>query len=323
MLTTSARLLRLLSILQSPGLHGGPELAARRGISTRSLRDDVATLRELGYPVHARPGSSGGYTLGAGIALPPLLLDDDEAVAVAVGLGLATTAAIEGIEEASVIALAKLTRVLPSRLRHRVDVLASSTEFAHRPPEPVASATLQTIAECCRSGIGLRFDYASRSSSVPQRREVEPYRLVHRAGRWYLVGWDTVRRDWRTFRVDRMTLRVPNGPRFRPRPTPADLAAFVDAAIGAATWRFRAQVRLHASASDIAKRAPTAVTVTAETDRTCIVDVGSDDAAALARYLAMWGVDFDVLDSPALAEEVQALARRYARATHSVGGGAP
>lgn len=308
MLTTSARLLRLLSILQAPGPHTGPAIAARLGISTRSVRNDVAALRELGYPVLAAPGSSGGYTLGAGSALPPLLLDDDEAVAVAVGLGLATTGAVEGIEEASVTALVKLEQVLPSRLRYRVDVLASSTAFAHRSSAPVDGATLQEIAEACRSSVRLRFDYRS------SRREVEPHRLVHRAGRWYLVGWDTSRQDWRTFRVDRLTLRVPHGARFRPRPAPSDIAAFVDAAIGAATWAFRARVRLHAPLADVVPRAPAAVTVTAETDRTCLVDVGSDDAASLARYLAMWGVDFEVLDSPELAVEVRTLAARYGRA---------
>jgi predicted DNA-binding transcriptional regulator YafY len=316
-LTTSARLLRLLSILQAPGPHTGPSLAARLEISTRSVRNDVAALRELGYPVHGGPGPSGGYTLGSGAALPPLLLDDDEAVAVAVGLGLATTGAVQGIEEASVTALGKLEQVLPSRLRYRVDVLASSTEFAHRSSQPVDGATLQTIAEACRSTVRLRFEYRS------SRRDVEPYRLVHRAGRWYLVGWDTDRQDWRTFRVDRMALRVPNGPRFRPRPAPSDVAAFVDARVGVATWAFRARVRLHASVADIVARAPAAVSVTAETDRTCLVDVGSDDAASLARYLAMWAVDFDVIDSPALADEVRLLARRYARATHSTGGGEP
>lgn len=217
MLETSARLLRLLSLLQAHREWSGPDLADRLGVTPRTIRRDVDRLRELGYPVNASPGTGGGYQLGAGAELPPLLLDDDEAVAVAVGLRTAAGQGIEGIGETSVSALAKLEQVLPNRLRRRVGALNAFTVPMLRDPQPSAvdPGVLTELANACRDRERLRFDYRDHGGS-PTRRTVEPHRLVCTERRWYLVAWDVDRDDWRTFRADRITPRPPHGPRFTP-----------------------------------------------------------------------------------------------------------
>src|SRR6266487_1232226 len=199
MLETSARLLRLLSLLQARRDWTSTELATRLGVTTRTIRNDVDRLRRLGYPVDARPGVAGGYRLGTGGALPPLLLDDDEAVAVAIGLRTAATGSIAGIEETSVRALAKLQQLLPARLRHQVSAFQSYAlpMPAHGPQ--VDPDVLTMIASACRDHERLRFDYRAHSGAA-SRRSVAPYRLVNERRRWYLVAWDSGRNDWRTFR---------------------------------------------------------------------------------------------------------------------------
>src|SRR4051812_8446654 len=194
----------------------GTELAERLGVTTRTVRRDVDRLRELGYPVHAVMGPVGGYRLGAGAELPPLLLDDDEAVAVVVGLH---AGGVSGLEEASLRALTKVERVLPSRLRHRVAALESSMLALPVRGPVVEAAVLTAVSAAIRFAETLRFDYVSHDGTS-SRRAVEPHRLVSWGRRWYLVGWDTVRTDWRTFRADRLTLRTPNGPRFTDREPP-------------------------------------------------------------------------------------------------------
>ena len=211
MLETSARLLRLLSLLQARRDWTSTELATRLGVSTRTIRNDVGRLRGLGYPVYARPGVAGGYRLGTGAALPPLLLDDEEAVAVAVGLRTAASGSIAGIEETSVRALAKLQQVLPSRLRRRVSAFqAYALPIPSRGPQADPDV-LTVIAGACRDHERLRFDYRAHSGAA-SRRAVEPYRLVNYQQRWYLVAWDTERHARRTFRVDRIKPRTPAGP---------------------------------------------------------------------------------------------------------------
>src|SRR5690242_20750711 len=253
MLETSARLLRLLSLLQQRRDWTGPVLAERLGVTTRTVRNDIERLRTLGYPVHATPGVAGGYRLGAGAALPPLLLDDEEAVAVAVGLRTAAGGSVSGIEETSLRALAKLEQVLPARLRHRVDAVHSVTVAVPRSGPTVDARVLAELARVCRSLERLRFDYVGHdgASSV---RTVEPHRLVHTTGRWYLVAWDVDRSDWRTFRVDRIRPRVPTGPRFPARPLPhgGDVAAFVTAGRQTATWKHRARIRRASPAASAA-----------------------------------------------------------------------
>jgi predicted DNA-binding transcriptional regulator YafY len=316
MLETSARLLRLLSLLQARRDWTGRELADRLGVTTRTVRNDVDRLRRLGYPVHATPGVAGGYRLGAGAALPPLLLDDDEAVAVAVGLRTAAGGAVTGIEETSLRALAKLEQVLPARLRRRVTALQSSTVAITGPGPTVDPAVLTAIAGACRDHERLRFDYRDHDGAI-SRRTVEPHRLVCWGRRWYLVAWDTQRQDWRTFRADRIEPRTPTGPRFPPRDPPdGDVAAYVTLNVGSATWRYRASVRLHAPADVVAAKLPfTLGPVQALDENTCLLNAGSDSPHMLAVYLGMLDVDFEITDPPELVAAFRTLADRYQRAT--------
>jgi predicted DNA-binding transcriptional regulator YafY len=321
MLETSARLLRLLSLLQSPRDWTGAELAERLEVSQRTVRNDVERLRNLGYPVHATRGSVGGYRLGAGASLPPLLLDDEEAVAVALSLRTATGGAIEGVEETSLRALAKLEQVLPSRLRQRVHALQSHTVPVPRYDRAPTAApdVLSALAMACRDHETLRFDYETHDGS-PSRRKVEPYRLANWGRRWYLVAYDLERDDWRTFRVDRMSPpRQPTGPRFTPRELPeADMAAYVSRRVSAAAWRYRARVIVHAPADAVVERINPAVgVVTAIDDGTCMLATGADTVDTLAVHLGLLGYDFDVTDPPELVRHLRELATRYQRATTS------
>jgi predicted DNA-binding transcriptional regulator YafY len=282
MLRTSARLLRLLSLLQVRAAWSGAELADELGVTARTVRNDIQRLRDLGYPVHASPGVGGGYRLGAGAALPPLLLDDEEAVAVAVGLRSAAGGGVTDIQETSIRALAKLEQVLPSRLRHRVQALQAATVEVPAPGPTVDAAVLTALASACRDHQRLRFDYRDHDGSASVR-SVEPHRLVHDRGRWYLVAWDSDRADWRTFRADRIQPRIPTGPRFVPREPPGgDVVTYLQRGVGSATWRYRARVRVHAPAAVVAGRLPPAVLVDAVDEHTCIIDAGSDTPQMLA-----------------------------------------
>ncbi|MFH7595106.1 YafY family protein [Streptomyces racemochromogenes] len=224
---TPARLLTLLSLLQTPREWPGSELAERLGVSARTIRRDIERLRDLGYPVEATLGAIGGYRLVAGAAMPPLLLDDEEAVAIAVGLRAGAGHAIEGVEEASVRALAKLEQVLPARLRRRVGALQSATVAVTRGDGPsVDPRTLTAMAAAVAGPERLRFAYRARDGA-DSRRLVEPYRLVSTGSRWYLVAYDLEREDWRTFRVDRVSEPFPTGARFSPRPLPMEAAELV------------------------------------------------------------------------------------------------
>jgi predicted DNA-binding transcriptional regulator YafY len=322
MYETSARLLRLLSLLQSRRDWTSTELADRLGVSSRTVRNDVERLRRLGYPVHAARGSIGGYRLGAGASLPPLLLDDDEAVAVVVGLRAAATGTaggtVAGIGESAVRALAKLEQVLPASLRRKVSALAS--HLIAVPPDH-ASATIDPsllthLAALCRDQQRLRFDYRTHAGAETVRT-VEPYRLVSWGRRWYLVAFDVDSDDWRTFRVDRLSPRTPTGPRFRPRPLPdTDLAAYVARRTSAAAWRYHARVTVHASAEYVLDRINPAVgTVEALDASSCVLDTGADSLDTLAVYLGMLGVDFTVSDPPELVDHLRSLATRYRGAT--------
>ncbi|OUC94843.1 helix-turn-helix transcriptional regulator [Streptosporangium minutum] len=320
MLETSARLLRLLSLLQTPREWTGAELAERLGVSGRTVRADVERLRNLGYPVLATRGSAGGYRLGAGAVLPPLLLDDEEAVAVTVGLRTSAGGAITGIGEASLRALAKLEQVLPSRLRRRVSTLQAYTVPVPRDDAGprVDAAILTTLSAVCRDRERLRFDYHDHAGAATVRA-VEPYRLIIWGRRWYLLAWDVERDDWRTFRVDRIRPRTPTGPRFTPRDLPDDdVAAYVSRRVSAAAWRYQAQVIVHAPAEVIADRiGPAAGTVERLDERTCVLHTGADTVEALGVYLGLLGADFDVTGPPELLMHLRRLAHRYTRATTS------
>jgi predicted DNA-binding transcriptional regulator YafY len=314
-LDTSARLLRLLSLLQSRPEWTGPELAERLGVTTRTIRNDVTRLRNLGYPVDAAPGTLGGYRLGVGAVLPPLLLDDDEAVAVAVGLRTAAGGSVVGIEETSVRALAKLEQVLPSRLRSRVKALQSATVAVPGFTASVSAEVLTTLASACREHYRLRFDYVGHSG-LESGRYTEPHRLVHSRGRWYLVAWDIEREAWRTFRVDRVTPRTPLGARFVPREEPdGDVAKFVTTGVATALWRYHVRVIVHAPAAVVAARLPTGAGAVAPIDEhSCTLTTGADTPHQLAIYLGMLDADFTVTEPRELVDQLRTLGERYLRA---------
>jgi predicted DNA-binding transcriptional regulator YafY len=309
------RLLRLLSLLQSRRDWTAAQLAERLEVTTRTIRKDVDRLRGLGYPVDARPGVAGGYRLGAGGSLPPLLLDDDEAVAVAVGLRAAAGGSITGIAETSVRALAKVQQLLPPRLRRRVQAFQTYALPTAPSGPTIDPALLTAIAGACRDHERLRFDYSSHDGAA-SRRDVEPYRLVHHGRRWYLFAWDTGRSDWRTFRADRVTLRTPGGPRFTPRPLPPDedISAAVSRGVTTATWRYRARVIVHAPASHVRERLPVPADIRPLGPDRCEFTPGSDHPQMLALYLGMLDADFTVADGPELADALARLAARYQKA---------
>ncbi len=287
-------------------------------MSGRTVRNDIDRLRELGYPVDATRGAAGGYRLGAGAAMPPLLLDDEEAVAVTIAVRTAAQGAVPGTEETSLRALAKLEQVLPSRLRRRVRTLQAYTVAvpADRPAPTVSADVLTTLVSACRDRERLRFDYLDHAGS-PTRRVVEPHRAVNWGRRWYLVAWDVEREDWRTFRVDRIRPRTPTGPRFAPREVPGgDLAAYVSGRVAGAAWRHHARVTVHAPAAAVIERINPAVgTVEAIDADSCTLVTGADAVGTLAVHLSLLDFDFDVTEPPELVTHLRRLAGRYARST--------
>ncbi|WP_327595586.1 YafY family protein [Streptomyces chartreusis] len=316
MLDTSARLLRLLSLLQAHRDWSGAELAGRLGVTPRTVRRDVDRLRELGYPVNASPGTGGGYQLGAGAELPPLLLDDDEAVAVAVGLRTAAGQGIEGIGETSVRALAKLEQVLPNRLRRRVSALNAFTVPMLRGPQPSAvdPAVLTELANLCRDSERLRFEYRDHEGAST-RRSVEPHRLVCSERRWYLVAWDLDREDWRTFRVDRVIPKPPHGPRFAPRTPPAeDLAAYVSRGVSTRAYAAQAVVRLLVPLAEAAETvSPTAGQLEAEGPDSCLLRTGAGSLDVMVIHVMLMGFEFEVLEPVELVETIRTAQSRLAR----------
>ncbi|PRY56394.1 putative DNA-binding transcriptional regulator YafY [Glycomyces artemisiae] len=310
MLETSARLLRLLALLQARRDRTGPDLAERLGVSTRTVRADVDKLRQLGYRVASTTGSAGGYRLEAGSELPPLLLDDEEAVAVALGLRAAASGSVAGIEETSLRALAKLEQTMPSRLRRRIEVLRSATAAATAAGPAVDAEVLTSIAEAAHRCEQLRFDYLDRAGEETRRR-AEPHRLVYTGRRWYLLAWDVDRGDWRTFRADRIRPRIPNGPRFAPREPPEGAVDHVLKGIGRTAWEHRARVRFHVPLEAAAERLPigSGVLEAAGADA-CLWETGSDSLEDLARFTAGLGLPFSVEAPQELREELRRLAER-------------
>ena len=316
MTETSSRLLTLLSLLQARRDWPGAELAGRLEVSGRTIRRDVDRLRGLGYPVESLPGPAGGYRLRAGTAMPPLVLDDDEAIAIAVGLRTAAGASVTGIEETSVRALVKLEQVLPAHLRRRVSALGAATTTLPAGGPTVDPQLLTVIAAACRDSECVRFGYRSREG-VDSRREVEPHSLVNLGRRWYVLAWDRGRSDWRTFRVDRLSKPAPTGVRFTARKPPAkDAATYVAQSLSAAPHRYEARVTLHAPADAVRGQVPSAWgTIEPIDERSCEYRTGDDDLAWLALRVAMLGVEFEVREPPELVDHLRALARRVERAT--------
>jgi predicted DNA-binding transcriptional regulator YafY len=314
MVETSARLLRLLSLLELRPDWTGADLARRLEITPRTLRRDMQRLRSLGYPVHATPGVAGGYRLGAGAALPPLLLDDDEAVAVAVSLRTAASQTVTGIAETSLRALAKLEQVLPSRLRERTAALQHATVALPRTAPTVDPDLLMALARACRNQQTLVFRYTSHGGAASERR-AEPHRLVHTGYRWYLVARDLGRDDWRTFRVDRIDAPAPTGARFA-HSAPPDAAALVAHSVTAAPYQFRARVIVHAPLSVIADEIPPTVGMLEAADAdSCVLTTGSNSLESIAFHLAELGAEFTIVEPPELIAAVRDLAGRLHRAS--------
>ena len=335
MLETSSRLLALLALLQSRPSWTGTELAERLSVSTRTIRNDVERLRELGYPVEAVRGPTGYYQLGAGAKLPPLLLDDEEAVAVAIGLRAGR--GVHGIEESSTRALAKLEQVLPHRLRRQVTAVHDAmtegpANTGSNVPDPIVdSAVLTAIAACVRDHELLRFDYAvPEGEPVTQQRNdasapvgdwpvlVEPYRLVSWQRYWYLVARGTETGKWNTYRVDWMTLRMATGRRFEPQEVPGgDYLEFAMRDVAISGWKAHARITVAAPAEEVLSRIHAAVGVVEAIDEsTCVLVTGADSLEIIAVYIGMLGLDFTVTEPPELVAHLRVLGQRYLAAVH-------
>lgn len=317
-MSTSARLLALLSLLQARRDWPGPVLAERLDVSPRTVRRDVERLREMGYRVRSTRGLEGGYRLEAGTELPPLLLDEEQTVALAVALGAAVTSGAE-VRDAAQRALATLRHVMPAPLRRRADALEAATTAVGTDADASAEV-LDRLAGAIRDRESLRLDHDPPGAdpvSGPARR-VEPHHLVARAGRWYLLGWDLDREDWRTFRVDRVRLRTPNGPRFTPRTVPGgDVAAFVTARFrGSGTggdWPCRGEVVLHLPVAAIAPFVGDGLVEPLGPDR-CRLVAGSWSWPALAASLGRFDAELEVMGPAELRDAFALLGARYARA---------
>lgn len=320
-MATTSRLLTLLSLLQARRDCPGSVLASRLDVSDRTVRRDIDRLREMGYRIETTMGPDGGYRLDAGAEMPPLLFDDDQALAVAIALRAAPALGAD-IGEAAVRALATMRQVLPSRLRHRLDAVDVTT--VGRPGEaPVAAVPLDvllTLAQAVRDRVTVRFDYLPRSDGEAQPRRIEPYHLVASHGRWYLLGWDLAREDWRLFSADRVRPRVPHGAPFAPRVVPGgDVDAFVSARFkGADTneWPCRGTVLLHSPVRDVLPFVGDG-TVTAVDDERCTLEAGSWSWGALAASFGHFEVAMEVIGPPELAEAFAVQAERFAAAGFS------
>lgn len=321
---TSARLLSMLSLLQARRDWPGALLAERLEISARTVRRDVDRLRELGYPIAAVKGPDGGYRLEAGAELPPLLFDDEQAVALAVALQIATTTGAD-IAEAATRALTTIRQVMPARLRRRIDTLQITAvdQPTNRPNPQVEPSVLTALSAAVHAREVLRFDYAPASADDGDRgeappRRVEPHHLVTRAGRWYLIAWDLEREDWRTFRADRITPRIPTGPRFTPRDLPGgDVAAFVTSRFqgsdGIGGWPCRGEVILDLPAATVMPYTREEIVEELGPDR-CRLVSGSWSWPALAAALGRFDADIEVIGPAELKDAFALLARRYAEA---------
>ncbi|WP_232661045.1 helix-turn-helix transcriptional regulator [Pseudonocardia sp. TRM90224] len=314
MLNTSARLLSLLSLLQARREWPGAVLAERLDISLRTVRRDVDRLRELGYPIQAVKGPDGGYRLAAGTELPPLLFDDEQAVALAVALQIAVGSGA-GIGDAAMRALTTVRQVMPARLRHRIDALQVTAVDRGGPAPQVDPAVLVTLGAAVRAREVLRFGYGDELT--PPRR-AEPHHLVTWGGRWYLVAWDLDRADWRTFRADRISPRTPNGPRFVPREVPGgDVAAYVAdrfrGTTGYGYWPCRGEVVLAVAAAEVLPYVGDGIVEEIDADR-CRLLLGSWSWVGLAAAVGRFDVDFEVVGPEELKAAIVVLARRYAAA---------
>jgi predicted DNA-binding transcriptional regulator YafY len=316
MTSPSERTLRLLSLLQRHRHWPGADLADRLGVSLRTLRRDVDRLRELGYPVRATPGVDGGYELEPGAVLPPLVLDDDEAVAIAVGLDLASQSSVAGIDETSVRALSKLSAVMPRRLTDQVQAIRSTTVSLpwSDPGTTVSTEVLLRLALLCRDTERATFGYTA-GDGARTSRTVEPLRLVRLGQRWYLAAYDLDRHDWRSFRLDRITAPAGTGDRFRPRDLPAeDAAAFVRSQMGPRPASYDVEAVVEASAETVGRRVGRWSHVAPLDDDRCTVRMTTDALPWAALVLGTCGAEFHVVSPAELVTELGDWAARFARA---------
>lgn len=316
MANTSIRTLRLLSLLQTHKYWPGTELAQRMGVSARTLRRDIDRLRELGYPVQAQRGVEGGYQLAAGAALPPLMVDDEEAVALVVALQGATQSVVDDVAESSLRALAKVVQVMPPRLRRRVEAIRAMTVAAGWPGASGAAldpAALTTIALACRDGERLCFSYTAADGTRTERT-VEPHRMVSLARRWYLVAYDLTRQDWRSFRIDRLTGARGDGYRFRPRELPTDPAEFVRRGMANIPRPYRVVVIVSAAAEVVRERIGRYATVSEIDSGHCRVTMSTDSLHWPILALGTAGADFRILEPPELVTEMRDWTDRFRRA---------
>lgn len=308
MLDTSARLLRLLTTLQTRRHWAGPDLSEKLGVTARTLRRDVEKLRSLGYAIQASSGPGGGYQLGSGASLPPLLLSDDEAIALAVSLRSAADT-FTGVGETVVSVLVKLEQLLPQRLRRRASALQAMTVSVGRRSD-LDPDVLIALATACRDGVELRFEYTKHDGTT-SHRHVEPLRLAHTGNhRWYLVAWDVDGGGWRTFRIDRV--QAPElGPTFVPRQPPEDLERYVSESITSRPYRRQARLRLFGSADDMRSRVPPWIgIIEADDDESCVLALGANSLDELTSLIVLAGVDFEVLEPHELGEHLRHVARR-------------
>ena len=311
MLKTSARALRLLSMLQVRREWSGEELGERLDVDVRTIRRDVDRLRELGYTIDASAGRGGGYRLGPGAATPPLLLDDDEAVAVAVALG-AAAGTTSGSDDVALRVLAKLDQLLPRRLRRRLTALPEVTVSLANPQSATSLSVLAAIAAACRDQVIVSFSYCDNRGQVT-KRTVEPMRLVHTGRRWYLAAWDVERADWRTFRVDRVQPqpRLAQGARFEPRQPPEDFATLVSRSIAASPYRYQVRLRVKGTMAEIRRRVPPSVGVLEPLeDGYCALTTGGESCDSIAAMIVWAGVEFTLLEPRELEEPMRAIATR-------------
>ncbi len=311
--STAGRLLALLSLLQGRREWPGTLLARRLEVSPRTVRRDVERLRALGYPIDSTSGPAGGYSLTAGAAMPPLLLDDEEAIAVAIALRTAARSAVAGIEETALRAMVKLEQVLPGHLRRRVQALGGATEVVRGGGGPtVDGAVLTVLGTACRDQELLRFGYRGRDGAS-SRRLVEPHALLARGRRWYLLAFDPSRAAWRTFRVDRVEAPSPAGRGFRPRSIPGgDAAGYLTRTLAGVVYRYEARIRYHASAAELRGRpAGGWGNLRDAADGCCICETSDDDLGWLAFRIAAPGVEFELLEgSPELRERLREMGER-------------
>lgn len=311
---TTSRILQLLGLLQSRRVWTGEELAERLGVTTRSVRRDVERLRDLGYPVHASKGHGGGYQLGAGAALPPLLLDPEEAVAMAVCLRLAAGGTVAGVGESALRALSKLDQVMPSKLRSQVAAVHDSTVTLMAPTSdtPVEPEVLMTLARACRDHEHVATGYVDIRGNATQRR-IEPYQLVTTGRRWYLLAYDRDKQDWRSLRLDRMNDVRAQGSTFVPREAP-DAAAYVRRSISSSPYRYIARVHFSAPESVVAQHfSPSSAMIEPDGPDACVVTAGADDPERMVLYFAAVGCDFRVLSPVEVIQAAEAVWKRLRR----------